>query len=127
MLASTFSQSDDFDARSKRLAAVSQKKLVETTGIPAFLDSVAVVPVVDDEEYATLSALWDQASTPDVERLSARALARRARAKITAAEPALASAPTQTEGTGSRVSLSRMSRAGLVQRKGFGSRLCSSR
>jgi hypothetical protein len=38
-----------------------------------------------------------------------------------------ASAPTQTEGTGSRVSLSRMSRAGLVQRKGFGSRLCSSR
>jgi len=37
------------------------------------------------------------------------------------------SAPTQTEGTGSRVSFARMSLAGLVQTKGFGSRLCSSR
>ena len=37
------------------------------------------------------------------------------------------SAPTQTEGTGSLVSFARMSRAGLVQTKGFGSRLCSLR
>src|SRR5436190_11896596 len=36
----------------------------------------------------------------------------------------LTSAPTQTEGTGSLVSFARMSRAGLVQTKGFGSRLC---
>jgi hypothetical protein len=38
-----------------------------------------------------------------------------------------ASAPTQTEGTGSLVSFARMSRAGLVQTKGFGLQLCSLR
>jgi hypothetical protein len=39
----------------------------------------------------------------------------------------VASAPTQTEGTGSLVSFARMSRAGLVQTKGLGSQLCSLR
>jgi hypothetical protein len=37
------------------------------------------------------------------------------------------SAPTQTEGTGNRLSLVRMASAGLVHTKGLGSSLCSLR
>ena len=36
----------------------------------------------------------------------------------------VASAPTQTEGTGRRLSLARITSAGLVQTKGLGSALC---
>src|SRR5260221_6404110 len=44
-----------------------------------------------------------------------------------AATPPLASALTQTEGTGSRLSLARIASAGLVHAKGLGSWLCSAR
>ena len=79
MLVTSFAEASAIELQNRRISEQALLQLTQVAGVDQFVDTLEIIPLVEDNEYATLAEAWKTISPEEFPAVHAREALRRLR------------------------------------------------